>query len=311
MEYRRRRRSRNTKALAVRSRTGYTSPTFSRQRNESGGALNVILSLLLLGALVYVMIATPVGSWLLAKLLPDRTPDPQLSPATAAPLEANTELPSAGPLQTETVQLPGLALFALQLGVYDSAANAKGLIASLKSLGAAGYGLATEEGVRILAACYTTEAAASSVRDRLKAQGYDCVVFPIRRDGIEIGITAADEQLSAVRTAAQLTSGLIDDLNEEVIRFDTEERSIEYGRAIVGELLNNVRSARAMLAGVRETSGAVALIDNYLMEIEGLASALCSAETANRVEFSGQLKAMQIGAVERYAALLDGLRRLA
>ena len=47
------------------------------------------------------------------------------------------------------------------------------------------------------------------------------------------------------------------------------------------------------------------------MEIEGLASALCSAETANRVEFSGQLKAMQIGAVERYAALLDGLRRLA
>jgi hypothetical protein len=66
-----------------------------------------------------------------------------------------------------------------------------------------------------------------------------------------------------------------------------------------------------MLAGIRDPGGVVACIDKYLMEVEALASALASSETENRVEFSGQLKAFQLGAVERYAQLLGSLRSLA
>lgn len=317
MEYRRRRRAGNkSRALAVRNGSGFSgvSRSYSRQRTEGSGFLGALAVLLLLGTLIYVLIATPVGELIVKKLFPDKGREQASpSPTYSALLPENTPTAEPSAVETETVraELPGLDLYALQLGVYESAANAKGLINSLKSLGAAGYALASPEGVRILAACYTTEAAASSVRDRLVSQGYDCVVFPIRTDGVAITVTAESSRLFAVQTAAELSSGIIDDLNEEVIRFDTEERGIEYGKAIAGEFLQNIRSARAMLAGIRDPGGVVACIDNYLMEVEALASALASSETENRVEFSGQLKAFQLGAVERYAQLLGSLRSLA
>ncbi len=316
MEYRRRKRSGNrSRALALRSGTGCSAyGGHSRRQREGSSLFGTLAVLLLLAALVYILIATPVGKLIIKKLFPESGPEQALPSPTFAPLlPENT--PSAPPsderAETIRAELPGLDLYALQLGVYETASNAKGLITSLKSLGAAGYALATPEGVRILASCYTTEAAASSVRGRLVSQGYDCVIFPIRTEGIALTVTAPENKLAAIRTAAELSSGLIDDLNEEVIRFDTEERSIEYGKAIAGELIENIRSVRAMLSGANETSGAVSRIDEYLMQIEALASALISSETENRVEFSGQLKALQLGSIERYALLLGSLQSLA
>ncbi|MBO4879665.1 MAG: hypothetical protein J5544_05345, partial [Clostridia bacterium] len=67
---------------------------------------------------------------------------------------------------------------------------------------------------------------------------------------------------------------------------------------------------RTALASVRESSGAARLIDNYYMELTGLGTELVSADTENRVEFSGRLKAFQIGIIERYIALINALEQL-
>ena len=312
MEYRRR-KNRRSRSGSIRSRTGYTSPAYSRQR-EGGSFFGPLLFLVLAALLIYVLAATPAGEWLLGKIIPKGNNGTLYgSPVPVSPIPDTTPVPTgSGETQDQTAEMefPPLEMFALQLGVYDSADNAKGLISSLRSLGAAGYSLPTAEGVRILAACYTTEAAARSVCDRLNTQGYACIIHVLRTDGLTLGVTAGEAQLEAMHSAIDYAKGIIDDINEEVIRFDTEERSIEYGKAITNEMLENIRSVRTALASVRESSGAARLIDNYYMELTGLGTELVSADTENRVEFSGRLKAFQIGIIERYIALINALEQL-
>ena len=271
------------------------------------GAFGTFVLLLLLAALVYVFVATPVGAFVLsffkAKGAGNEAPLPTRVPDTAPPPSGQTAL-------TETVKLPGLELYALEMGRYDSIEDARSLINSLRSLGAAGYGLASGEGYRILASGYGTEAAAVSVKDRLFSQGYDCTLYKLEADEVDIDVTADETRLGAVRAAAALARSLIDELSEQVLRFDTEERGTEYGRAIVGELLERIREVRSRLSPLSDPGGAVKLLDGYFMELAACASELGSL-SVDRVTFSGRLKSMQLEAADRYIRLLAALSSLA
>lgn len=305
MEYRRRRNRRRT-------RGAYSSAHYSRQSCGGNGIFNIILLALMAAGLVYAFVATPVGSMIFGNMfgrsssavntpVPDASDTPEASaPAVRA---------SAEPV-TADAALPPLELYALQLGVYDSSANAQGLISSLRSLGAAGYALATESGVRILASCYTTEAAANSVCSRLIEQGYSGVVYPISCGGVVLTITASERELASVAEAVGTAKQLVDRLNDEVIRFDSEERSIEYGIAIANEMLERVRSVRTALAEIDDSSGAVKLIEEHYIELTGCFTRFTSVSSENRVEFSGRLKHLQLEVIERYFALASKLQSI-
>lgn len=316
MEYRRRNRRR------ARGYGRYRSASYSRQRESGGSAFNVLLLTLMAAALVYVLAATPVGAYLSQKLigrapLPQSTQEPS-SGGAEPPSSANAALDpadTAGPTAAETpavnkreFSIPPLELFALQLGMFDSASNAQGLISSLRSLGAAGYSLATDSGVRILASCYSTEAAANSVCSRLIEQGYDAVVCPIRCDGAIITVSGTEAQLEAIGSSIELVSGLIAKLNDECIRFDAEERSCEYGLAIAGEMLEQVRTARSALEGIADPSGAIDQLEEHFIELTGCFTRFTSAPSENRVELSGRLKHLQLEVIDRCRALLGKLQ---
>lgn len=307
MEYRQRRSN-------ARYRSGYRSDQYSRRRNDGGGGmLSLVLLVLMSAAIVYVVAATPFGTSLVKNLFGKagsvvETPQPSASPITAS--ETPQSIMNNDKPQTAEAEfaLEPLEMYALQLGVYDSASNARGMINSLRSLGAAGYSLATEAGVRILASCYTTEAAANSVCERLNEQGYEGLVYPIKCAGAVLRVTADQEQLSAIERSAQLTKTIIDRLNEEVIRFDSEERSVGYGLAIANELLESIRSARASLEGINDPSGAISLLEEHFIELTGCFTLFISSAGENRVELSGNLKHLQLEVIDRYCVLLSKLR---
>ena len=317
MEYRRRKRNRRTRrgrafGYGMSSSVGrYTDGDAYARTAESGGVLGTVLLLLLVGGIVYVFAATPVGSWIVGKVFGrggEGTPLPTLAPAVTG-VPASPE-PTGGNAMSEELHFPGVDMYALQIGVYDSVDNAKGLIATLHSLGAGGYGFQSDAGYRVLAACYTTEEAAQSVCARLTQQGYACLVYGISSEGINITVTADEAGLEAVRSAVELAHGLVDDLNEEVLDFDTEQRSAQYGKAIVGEMLENIRSIRTAISGIDDADGAVKLMDRFFEKAAEACSALVSSPSDNRVEISGRMKSLQIGVIESYTILLDGLRTL-
>ncbi|MBR4435831.1 MAG: SPOR domain-containing protein [Clostridia bacterium] len=307
MELRRRRGG------ARHARNYYTSRTYSRRKQDGeGGLFGTLLLLILTAALVYILVATPVGSWLAGSVLgigkngkPESgitSPLPSLSPTGPT---TDTNSPQSVDTDTKQFELKALETYALQIGVFDTADSARSLISTLKSLGAAGYALSTDEGIRVIASSYPTEAAASSVSKRLNEQGYQSVVYPIALESAVLTCTSDAEKLKAVETACSTAGEMIDLVYEETIRFDGEERGVDYGNAVVRELLEKVRAIRTSLDGINDDGGVIACLDEYYLQLTGALMRFLSSETDNRVELSGRLKYLEIEIIDHYKTLLS------
>ena len=290
MEYRRRRK--NTR----RRRGGYQAYSAAGGRGESGGGFGLLILLLLMGGIIYVLFATSVGSWLTESVFGRKHGGN--TPAVTESAAATPGLSFSNP-QTQKMHFSGLDM-------YDAEASA--LSASVRALGAAGCIIDNGDGsVSVFASAYTTEAGAESVRKRLVEQGYKAEIVPFACEPVEIEVTAEAERLDGIAEAVGFSFGIINDLNNEVINYDTAERGIEYGKAIGSELLENIRSLRSALNGVHDGRGVMDALDEYYMQLTALVTAFNSAETQNRVELSGLLKNLQIGAIEAYMNMLNAV----
>lgn len=307
MEYRKRKKRRRRNSSSGRG--GYYS-SHGQSRSESSAIWGIILVLLICAGLVYVLLATPVGTWLIANIFSTKTPSDLTTPPPLSGVE-----PSVGPTEgqkvSKTIKLNSIDAYALQMGVYGKEETASGMIASLQSLGAAGFALETPEGVRILASCYSTEAAANSVCERLRNQGYECIVYTVHMDGADADVTCSEDVMSRIESAVDYAFELISELNEEVLNFDLEERSINYGVIIGTEFMNNIKAIRNSLKGINDGSGLIQLLDSYYLNLESYLAAYCSTNTDNRVEFSGKLKYLQINAIVNYMDFLNKVNGLA
>lgn len=307
MEYRRRRAKRRRRFTSARG----GQRVFGRSNQRSSGSpVGALLVLLLTAALVYVLLATSVGTWLIGNVFKplfgrevEHSPDPgfSLSPQ---------ETPSS-PKSSENISILGLEMYALQMGVYSSESYAEGLVSSLKSLGAAGYCYEDGSNMRILASAYTTEAAANSVCERLRDQGYECQVCVISCNGLEIAVTASKEHMESIRTALEFAIGIINDLNTEVISFDAEERSMDYGRAIASEMLANLKNIRESFSTINEQGGMMTLLNEYYTKLIGYFTNFIATESPNRVEMSGRLKHLQLDTVMEYKKILEAMSAMA
>lgn len=315
MEYRRRRKRRtgmSTGYSGYTRRSGYRS---SRGSNaDAYGLGSALLILLLTAGLIYILFATSVGTWIAKNVFSPLFSKGDTEPSTSLPtaeLPTANLIPSETPYftdkSTESMTLSGLDMYALQMGVYSSIEYAQGMISTLKSLGAAGYEFFDGQNIRVFASAYNTEAAAKSVSARLNDQGYECTIYNLRADAVELTVTADAEKMESIRTAINFAHSLIDDINEEVIGFDSEERSIDYGKAIGNEMLANVKSIRGALSGITEESGLISALDDYYMEVTGAITTFVSADTDNRVEMSGKLKYLQSQIITQYLALMQSI----
>ena len=64
---------------------------------------------------------------------------------------------------------------------------------------------------------------------------------------------------------------------------------------------------RSALNGVHDGRGVMDALDEYYMQLTALVTAFNSAETQNRVELSGLLKNLQIGAIKAYTNMLNAV----
>ena len=199
----------------------------------------------------------------------------------------------------------------LQMGIYASEENPSGLVSSLKALGAAGYEHKDPDGsIHIFAAAYSTEAAAESVCERLKEQNYECSVEKFSVENVNMTVSADEIYMETIKQAVGYSQEIINDLSKEVIGFDSEERSIDYGRAIANEMLSNVKAIRGELSGISESKGIIKKLDDYYMKLAGMLTSFISADTDNRVEMSGRLKHLQIDAFMHYLGLLGSIKNM-
>ncbi len=306
MEYRRRRRRRRTNHRG--SYGNYTSDRRGRS-DEGTGFGGALLILLLTAGLIYLLLGTSIGTWIAQNVFTSCGDKDTPAPTHQASDDPqNTD--NIDEITSKDMTFSGLEVFTLQMGVYSEANIANGLIASLKTLGAAGYVLDTGNGYRVLASCYDTEAAAKSVCERLKNQDYECVVYPLTVDEIKIGVSCDKTRMEAIHTAVNYSYTVISDLSKEVLAFDSEERSVEYGHAIGNEMLTNVKNIRTSISDASDPSGLISLLDEYYMNLQSMLTTFISSSSDNRVEVSGMLKYLQLDAVCNYINMMNKISEL-
>lgn len=299
MEYRRRRKHRKRRAYA----------------NSNAGTASVLIVFILAGALIYMLCATSIGTWLAQNVfapifgdgddiaLPTNLPEgPTFSPSVS-----NGSSPDQSSIDA-TVQ--GLDMYLLQMGVFTSEENAQNLVDSLILMGAAGYALNDGDVVRVIASGYNTQESANNVCARLVGQGYECTVYNLKADAVQMRITASDSRIEHIRSALQLAYSLIEQLNDEVINYDADEQDASYALAVASEILSNAENAAKSISNLTAQSDMIGALYNYLSEICAELERFISESGTERVEVSGRFKNLQIFCIDRYYRFVSSLKAL-
>lgn len=304
MEYRRRRSGRKRQA--------------GRRNNGGGtgmGAVRAFILLLIFGAAAYLLLAAgagrklrDIGSFTLPSSCGGKTESPSPLPNETEKVNSplpETAAPTAAPTgETASVKLPGIDIYMLQLGVYNSFEECEKAAESIKKRGAAGYVYEDNGVYRLIAAAYSDEASAASVKERLTGEGISCAVIRLSYTGAELLITAHVERLTPIRTAFAFAYEIVSELEETALDFDENGRSIDYALGVLKEIERNANSARSGITDPAIVNSVLERLSSYYTDIEEAAK-MFSSGLGDRAECSSALKYLRIYAALSYAKLLS------
>lgn len=198
-----------------------------------------------------------------------------------------------------------MTCFALQMGVYQSRANADARAGEIQGQGAGGFIMEDGGRYRVLAAAYADETSLRQVREQLTAEGMECAAYTLAVPERMLQVTAASEQTGAIQDAFTALHELQGELTAAALQFDQEQRSPAEGRESAAGLLARLRSACEGLAALDqgEDSGVIAALNACYRDCDGALSELSQYQTESFVDFSSKMKYTQLYTADAYAAL--------
>ena len=320
MEYRRKRKTTARRGTSFRTASGRSN---SRTSNETGRA---IISLLMVGAIVYLISASAAGTWIAENVMaplisafskaPDGPGDSQTVVNTPPLDDDNTSVDLSGSdtnaiTVSAQVSLPSVDCFMLQMGVYASEDNARKQAESLQAQGAGGYILEdTSTGeirYRVMASGYSSAESAKSVKERLVSEGIDCTVYELSAAAATFRVTAAQDRIPGIETGFAALEKAQGALCAASIDFDKNSMSVEDGKALVHSVLSTLQNDMNTLIPFEGSSAMLSQLLAAYRETAAELQALSDGAYESTVAFSAQLKHTQLFAAHRYARLMSGL----
>lgn len=318
MEYRRRRKPNRSRIAAGRKRT------FRGGTKNAGDAGRTLLSLLMVGGIVYFVSASAAGTWIaenvMAPVIRAVSSRGEQSKADAGdvPLESET-LSASVNLGTETgnapvsaeVTLPALSCHMLQMGVYSSEENARVQAEILQKQGAGGYIVEDRTSetprFRVMAAGYDSAESVKSVKTRLIGEGIDCTVHTLSSSAATFRVTADETKLAGIESGFNALKNAEKALCDGAIRFDRDMLSVEEGISLAGSVRTALEADMAELLSLDAHDATLSSLLNAYHDTNAALETLISGAYEDRVAFSARLKYTHLLSAHRYAQLIDSL----
>ncbi len=294
--------------------------------SEGGGAGRAVIALLMVGAIVYLISASSAGEWIAQKVIAPvieafsgekdadgaedvNTDNPDTeAPANTSEVSLSTE---KNAVSTE-VTLPAVTCYMLQMGSFSTEENALAQATLLKTMGGGGYVMLDGDRYRVLAGGYTTKETAEEVRDRLKNDGVDCMVYPFTTASASFRVTAAEDRLESVKSGFQALANAQNTLSATSMRYDASTGDVDEGKAACAEIASTLKTGMEVLSGYADSDSEVlkkllACYDTYENELNALAES--NAQTL--VAFSAQIKYTQLYLTHEYFKLMEAFSSVA
>ena len=203
--------------------------------------------------------------------------------------------------EEKKVTLPGHTWYALQVGAFGSASDARAAAESFRGRGAAGYVL-ERNGYQVLAAAYETRADAQAVQTQLREQhGVESLIIEIIQPEISLRLTGQQAQLTALSDAwdaIEKLAGHLNGLSQQMDRRAVSADSALPALASEKETLNALNARLLSLFGEAEHPA----VRNVRALLSDLAAALPTEEIQSTVRLGAGIKYAQLLCVCRMAA---------
>ena len=288
----------------------------SNHERQTGGAARAFVLLVIFGVTAYLIIGTGIGKKIkdgyalsLLNSCAGKAANAEKAEIieTEQPLETEEALlpketePTRG--DTVEVSLPGLEMFMIQIGIYDSPEECSAYCEELKNIGAAGYVYNDSGSYRLIAAAYTGEDEAEKMQGLLTGDGYESTIFHKRISGVSLLITAEDELLLPIKNSLLYAYEVIASLDRLTLEYDYDDIDTEYILTAINEIKANVNNVANGIVAISESNELTACVYKYYTEtikiLEGAPEA-----NASRVTLSSFLKEARIEITIYYASLL-------
>lgn len=303
----------------------------AKRRGVSPQVFRVIAAVVLVGAFVYVALATTVGTFVAEKViapifraLSGEESETSATPSTTGydtdPAEESSALAltpsegyspaSAAPVSTERatseVRLDEKVYYSLQLGAFSSEQNAENMAAELKGRAAAGYVYFDGELYRVLAAAYESKEDAQTVKTQLlEKNGLDSKVTELVLPAVALKVTAGEDQLAAVQEAFSAADSACSGLFEICEGYDKGEFTASQVSEKLVSLAESCEEPAGALSGA--SGGEAEKLAALLMSMAEDFRDCASNAGENSVAFSAVLKYTQIKEVCAFAEFLKGI----
>lgn len=284
----------------------------------SAGAGRTLMGLLMVAALVYVVSASAVGTWLAENLMApafEALAALENKPQAAPPAEDSSGEADVQQVSLSTdrssvsveLSLPALDCYALQMGVFSTLENAQAQAEAIQSQGAGGYIHADGGRYRVLAAGYSQESQAKEVKDRLLEEGLDCTLYHITSPGATFRVSAQQSQIDQVGSGFSALYDAQASLTEAAIAFDRDAESVDAGKQAVQRIRQMLATEMAGLAAFAQDAPALKALADCQTRFDAALDDLIQNPAASHGAFSAQLKHTQLALSQAYADMVAGL----
>ena len=218
----------------------------------------------------------------------------------------NTESPSPAPTGKKAdIELKGIDIYMIQMGFYESDEECTAAAAELKQMGAAGFILNDNGSLRLIASAYSDRASAESVAERLKNEGYECLIYEKRFNGVDLELTASEERCEEIERAMELCYEIPKELDDLAIDNDKNSREAEYVMSRLAVLRGKVREAAENIGSDAKLNGMLSRVESCLRTYLQLIGDAAGSEAG--AALSSELKNIRIASALSYGKLLKDL----
>jgi len=187
---------------------------------RTGGGIVFVITVIVLAALLYIGTRGQAGVWvrdtmasLQSTLFPPQetstplpTEDAQATLSEVHPTPLPTATPIPTPVQTqntitEMVEVPGILLYAIQVGAFKDETNAQLAALQDEATGGAGFVWKAGEYYRVFHVGFKDNAQATAFRTKMQEEKRDVGLYPMEAPGMKLEITSTKERVQDVQDA--------------------------------------------------------------------------------------------------------------
>lgn len=273
MEYRRRRRSIHA----------------PRRKNTLLGAALCIL--LVSAAVIYLVGVSSAGTWLAENVVAPvfRTLGVGNS-QSGKPSATDDGQSTSAAVSSELLELPQLACYALQMGVYATQENAEKQAIALQGVGAGGYILQDGDRYRVLAAAYTSDEDLQKVRQQLSTEGLDSASYVLSSIKSKLIVTGTEDQIATLERALKGLITLQGELSDLAIAFDRDQSSIAEGKGSITAAAQRVSGYLTEISAVSADQAILASLSDCCRDFLAQLSKADTMSEDDRAGFTAYLK---------------------